>query len=863
MDEEMRIHVEMEAEELARRQGLDLQEARRRALLAFGGVEQVKERARDVRRVRWLEELVRDARLGVRSMRRAPGFTAVAVLTLALGIGANTAIFSAVNAVILRPLPFEEPDRLVMLAERNPELNWDMQTAAPANALDWREQVPGFADVAMYSDFLEESTLTGAGEPRVLFGAQVTGNFFNVLGVRAALGRTLRSEETWAGSDGIVVLGHRTWLGLFGGDSEVIGRAVELNGRTVRIVGVLPEGFGYPFEEADFWVPMGWDPADRDATRFRRAHWVRPIARLEAGVSPAEARAQLEVVADRLEAEHPETNRGMGAMLMPLHEFLVGERRTPLVVLLSAVGVLLLLACANVGNLLLVRTAARGRDLAVRSALGAGRGRLIRQMATESTLLSTVGGAGGLLLGWVGTRTLSAIRPPELIGASELPLDWRVLAFTLAATIVSALVFGLAPALWSGRARLADALRAGGRWGGPDRGGWRTGRLVVPAEVALALLLVIGAGLLARSFWRLQQVDPGFEPKGVVAASLELPGATYDTDDEIVRFYYELVDRAAAIPGVEAAGATARLPLTGPNWTSSFTADGWAPDEYGTEIIHREIVPGYFRTMRVPIMRGRALTFDDRAAPPYAVVINRALAERYFPDENPVGKRITYDRVADENSVWRTIVGVVGSEHQAGLAAAARPEVYEPLPHNTRTGMTLVVRTRRKPHAVVSALRRVVGEMDPGLALYDVRPMEEVAAESIARQRFVMALLLTFAGIALVLAVVGTYGVTAQLTRRRTQEIGIRLALGARPARVMRQVTVRGVALVGIGVAIGLGLAFLATRTLATLLFGVEPTDATTFAVVAALVFTAGMAAAVIPAYRASRADPTLILRMD
>ena len=862
LDEEIALHLELETER-HRAVGVATGEARRRALAAFGGVQRVREEHREVRATRWVEETRRDVRIALRALRRTPAVSGAAIVTLALGIGANVAIFSAVEAVLLRPLPFAEPGRLVMLWEENPDRGWQQQTAAPANVLDWREQVAAFADVGAYASFESSLTLTGEGEPRQLEAVAVTGNLFDVLGVRALHGRTLRDAETWRTGERVAVLAHRAWREHFGGDPGVVGRLVELNGRPVRIVGVMPERFTHPRPEVDLWVPTAWDPASRAEIYFRRAHWMRPVARLAPGASAEQASAELRQVAARLMVEHPETNTRMGAGLTPLHEFLVGDTRTPLLVLLAAVAILLLLACVNVGNLLLVGAAARARETALRLVLGAGRPRLVRQALVECLVLAALGGVAGLVLGWVGTRTLAALQPPGLLPLGRLDVNWRVLGYVFAVTTASGLLFGIAPALWNGRRLPADALRAGGRPASDDRRARRWGGTLVVAQVALALMLAVGAGLLVRSVRELRQVAPGFDGRGVLTASTSLPGARYDTNEKVDAFWVALVERARALPGVEAAALVRQLPLTVPSWSSSFTALGWPAERVGMEVVHREVSPGYFRALRVPLLRGRDLADDDRGDAPAVVVVNDALARRYFPGEDPVGQRIAFDDVPDSTSVWRTIVGVVGSERQAELSAEPRPEIFAPVAQDRVSAMTLVVRAAGEPTALALALRRLVGELDPRLAVASVQTMDDVRRASLARERFLMTLLLVFAGVGLALSIVGVYGVLAQLVARRMREIGIRVALGAHAGRVRWDVVRHGLALTAAGLVLGTAAALAGTRALGALLYHVPSHDPATYATVALILVATSLAAAWWPAARASRADPIAVLRNE
>ncbi|HET9983236.1 MAG TPA: ABC transporter permease [Longimicrobiales bacterium] len=807
-----------------------------------------------------------DIRFGARLLRRNPAFALTAVLTLALGIGANAAIFSAVNAVVLRPLPVAAPGRLYMVWEENPEKGWHQQVAAPANYLDWTEGVAAFADVAAYSGPPAEGfgePLTGVGAPRVLRAVQVTGNFFSVLGVKPELGRTLRPEETWRGGERVIVLSHRVWMQDFGGDRGVLGRIARVDGTPYRVVGVMPAGFSFPVEGADAWLPTGWRPAARAEVSFRRAHWLRVVARLRPGATAAEADAQLQAVVERLKRQYPETNRYMGAGMTPLHEFLVGDTRTPLLVLLGAVGVLLLIACANVGNLLLVKATGRRREIAVRRSLGAARSRIVRQMLTEGLLLALAGGAAGLLLGWVGTRLLERLQPGGLLTTAHFTLDGRVLAYIVAISTLSGLLFGAVPAAWTGRAGDAAVLREGGRTGAPGRGARRAASALVVAEVALALLLVVGAGLLVRSFWRLERVDPGFDARGVLTVSVAPPTAKYDTNPKALGFYRDVLERLGRLPGVSSVAATTVLPLTGTSYTSDYAVAGRGPDDYGTEVAHRSVTPGYLRAMGVPVLRGRGFTDPDRDTSSHVILINDVLARQAFPGQDPIGQRMTFDKHPDSTSTWRTVVGVVRGERQTALRASPQTEVYH-LPEEDGIGYAwLVLRTTGDPLALAPAVRREVQAVDADVPVFGVKTMERVRAESLARERFLMTLLLVFAGVALVLAVVGVYGVTAQVARQRTQEIGLRIALGARTADVLGLVVRHGLRLIATGILLGVLAALLATRAMAALLYDVAPTDPFTFLAVALVLALTGVLASWLPARRAARTDPSAALRVE
>lgn len=868
LDEELRFHLEME-EEANLRRGMSPAEARRQAAISLGGVERTKEAVRDARGVRVVEDLSRDVRYAFRSLARTPGFTVAGVLVLALGIGATTAIFSAVRTVVFRPLPFTEPERLYMLWESNPEKGWEQETAAPANYLDWKDRVSAFADVEAYNWAPSEVTLTGLEQPLVLDATTVTGGFFSMLGVRPMLGRDFTEAETWAEStwragETPLVVSARTWRTLFDGDESAVGRSVTLNGTPARIVGVMPEGFAFPTDDVDLWMPFGWASEARGQAWFRRAHWIRPIARLAPGASPERASAELEAVATQLEREHPELNRLMGAGMSPLHGFLLGDTRKPLLILLGAVGLMLLIACTNVGNLLLVRASARRRDLAVRAALGAGRGRLARQMLTESIALAAVGGVFGVVLGVAGGRLLERLQPAGLLRVTTFPVDAGVVAFAVTATAGAAILFGAFPAFFARRAGPGEALREAGRSGSVRRGTRRVVGVLVVAEVALAALLVLGAGLLVRSVMELREVDPGFDPDGVAAVTLNLPGARYQTPEPVIAFYDEVLARIRALPGVESVAASSTRPLRDRGFTSDFFIAGRAGDEYGSEVVRRSVTPGYFETMGVPLLAGRTFTEADVGGTEPVALINEALAHQYFPGENPIGQRITDVRRPDSMSVWRTIVGVVGSERQSAIAVPPQIELIDPFAQAIDRRMFVYVRgATGEPARIVPAVRAIVRELDPQLPVIDAVAMEDVVADSMARDRFLMLLLLGFAAVALVLAVVGVYGVTAQAARHRLPELGIRMALGARGRDILRLTLRRGLVLVVLGLALGVGTALLATRALAGVLYGITPNDPATFVSVVLLLTVAGATASWLPARRAARLDPARTLRAE
>lgn len=813
-----------------------------------------------------LSTLRNDIGQAVRALARNPGFTMAALVVLALGIGATSAIFSAANAFLFRPLPFEEPERLVSLYETNPEFGWTDVTAAPANALDWRERVDAFTDVAVYRDLgVSDVTIQTDGEPILVGATSVSGNFFDVLGVRPAVGRTFTWEESWDGNDDVVVLGHGLWVRAFGADPDVIGTTIPFGGSAEphRIVGVMPEGFSFPTDRTELWYTYGWAPSARQEIWFRRAHFVRPVARLSPGVGLEEANAQLQSVVSALQEEYPETNRVMGAGMTPLRDFLVREVRTPLMVLLGAVGILLLLACANVANLMLVRANDRSREVALRNALGAGRARVARQLLAESLLIGIGGGAVGLAIGWLGVRAMATMTRLGIDGTTQLALDGRVVVFTMAVAVLSGVLFGTLPALRSAAGDIHGALREGGRGSSTGRRGGRAVEILVTAEIALALMLVVGAGLMIRSALHLRSVDPGFRVEGTLAVELGIPSSRYPNRDQVLGFWDEMERRLEGRPGIERAGMVQQLPLAGTSYSTQFQAEGWPPDRVGLEIIHRRADRGYFEALEIPVVRGRLFEPGEGPDDPRVVVINETFAREHFPNEDPIGQRIAFDRRATEESTWWEIVGIVGDQHQESPAVPPRAEVFENRSQDWGRDGWIVMKTEVDPMSVIPTVRDVLSEMDPQLPLMSVQPMRDVWSESMDREEFVLVLLGVFGVAALLLATVGIYGVTAQATRKRTQEIGIRIALGAATPDVLILVLRQGLVLVVVGLAVGLGASLVATRALTSFLFGIEPTDPATLASVMALLGGVALLACYVPARRATAVDPVESLRVE
>ena len=861
LDEEIRVHLEME---MAKNIGAGMRpdEARRQALAVFGGRDAAMEAHRDVRGGRWFEDFIGDTRYALRTLRQNKALTVAAILTIAIGVGANTAIFSTLHAVILRPLPYADADRLVMLWESNPERGWVNANVAPANFFDWREQVKEFEDIAAYPTFGPNTVLSHEGQAHVLTTMTVTGNFFTVLGVPAAAGRTFTEEETWDVGERRAMISHRLWSTRFGSDPKIIDRTVDLGGFPVRVVGVTPASFAFPGLDPDVFRPTAFNRQQAATVSFRRAHWLGAIGRLRDGVTPAQADAALQVVVKRLQREYPATNTNMGAGFTPLHRFLMGDVRDYLLALQAAVALLLLIACANVGNLLLVRAADRERESVVRLALGAGRGRLVRQAFTESFVIAALGGAAGLAVGWVGTRLLSAMQPEGMLPVGNIGINTGVLLFTLGIVLASGLLFGIGPAVWTRRRVPADVLKEGGRGASGSRlRRWSHGLAV--AELAIAVMLMAGAGLLVRSWWRVQDIEPGLEANGVLSVAVNLPPGRFDSQEKRDGFYDETLASLAAIPGVVGTATVSNLPMTQTSWSSDFAVAGRAREDFGTEVLHREISPGYHEVLKVPVLKGRTFTDADVASAPPVLLINEALANKFFANEDPIGKRVAFDRYPDSASFWRTIVGVVGSERQDGLEAPSRPEFFAPVKQDENGVRFLLIRTTGDPVAIIPVVRSRLASVNSGVAINRIRTMTEIRDTALARRRFVMTLVLTFAGAGLMLAIVGVYGVMAQVARGRRKELGIRVALGAPLAGIQMLVVRKGLALALIGAAVGLAGAIAATRVISGMLYGVGPSDPLTLAAVSLVLTAAAVIATLPPARRAARVDPIDTLRVE
>jgi putative ABC transport system permease protein len=802
-----------------------------------------------------MKTLLKDVRFAARTLWKRPGFTVVAVLTLALGVGANTAIFSVVNGVLFKPLPLKEAERLVLVYETTP--TQPRSYVSVPNLEDYRAGTRSFESFATYVP--QSVNLTGGGEPERVVGAFVPSGFFKTVGVEPAVGRAFLPEDDVQGAGLVAVLGHETWQKRFGADPSAVGKSLVLNGEPYQIVGVMPEGFGYPISAPDVLLPAQKWP-NYEVARSAHNCWV--VGRLRPGVTREAAEEELRAVARRLEEAYPEDNRGRGVQLVGLHESVVEDIRPALLILLVAVGFILLIACANIANLLLARGAARQKEMALRSALGASRGRLLRQLLTESVLLALAGGFVGLLLAQWGVDALLALNPAELPAPEGVRLDASVLTFSLGLSAVAGFVFGVVPALQLSKADLGAALKEGGRGAGEGSQRTRLRGVFVVSQVALSLVLLVGAGLLLNSFYRLLNVSPGFDPRNLLTMEYRLPRNRYPEREQQWRFHREVAERVARVPGVESAAIIRGLPFSGNGGSVTYVIPDRPAPPRGQEpkALENAIDPNYLRTVGLPLLRGR--NFDERdtleTAP--VVLVNRLMAEQLWPGEDPLGKQLQFP----EAKVTASVVGVVGDAKQYDIGEPQRPQVYTPYAQNPHIFGTLVVRAQGvEPLSLTRSVKEAVWSVDPEQPVWKVRTVEHLLSVNVADRRFVLWLMTCFAGLAVLLTALGIYGVVSYTVAQRTHEIGIRMALGAERRDVLRMVLGRGMKLALAGVGAGLAVAFGVTRLMTGLLYGVSAADPLTYAAVALLLAFVALVACYIPARRATKVDPLVALRYE
>jgi putative ABC transport system permease protein len=797
-----------------------------------------------------------DLRYALRTLARNPGFAFVSILALALGIGANSAIFTVVNSVLLEPMHFYQAKQLVVVRERNLEAGFPEFSLSPGNYLTYRDESHSFAGIAAVAN--GNLNYAGAQEPERLRTARVTSNFFDVLHTQPMLGRAFTKGENEQGGDHVVILSYGLWQRRFGARNNVLGERINLSGEMYAVVGVMPKDFDFPIRN-ELWRPLTMEQKE---WLQRGGHYLSGIGRLKPGMTIEAASADLNTIARRLQQTYPGSNHGWDTFLVGLQERLVGRVRPMMLTLLAAVGFVLLIACVNLANLLLSRSASRRREIGIRGALGAGKARLIRQLLTESLVLSAFGTALGLALAWAGTRLLTNVNPGILPRATEIALDLRVVLVTAAIGVLTGILFGLAPALQMARADLHSSLREGGR--GNSMGFRRNvvRSALVTGEVALALVLLSGAGLLMRSFYRLESVDTGFDPHGVLTFHVNLPPAKYAKDERRFAFFDRALAGVRALPGVTSAGAASLFPLAGSDTIYSFDQVGKPPKPPGQSpnAMYYAVMPGYFETMRIPLKAGRLFTQADAPNARRTLIISETLAQKYYPNENPLGQRINFGGPVDKAP---EIVGIVGDVRDSELESKGRAAIYQPESQNVDNSMFFAVRTARDPDSLISSVRAVFRNLDSELPLDAVGTADALVETSLSQRRFGMLLMAVFAGLALALAMIGIYGVLAYSVNQATQEIGIRVALGAKRGDVLRLVFAYGVSLVAAGIAIGIAIAFGAGRLLASQLFEVQATDPATYAAVTAALAITGLAVCLVPALRAMRVDPIIALRNE
>ncbi len=798
-----------------------------------------------------MDTLFKDIRFGIRSLLTRPAFAAVAIITLALGIGANTAIFSVINAVLLRPLSYEQPDRLVTFRSNQ-------------SALDLADVIASSKTFTKIGgEVLAPLAYTAGSEPMQIQVGQVSGSYFETLGVNAARGRYLNANDDQDGGPFVVVLSHALWQRQFGGDQNILGKTIPLSGNSYTVIGVMPPGFKSPRENSEAWTPV--HISNPVAANFRGVHFLRTYGRLAPGVTLQQASAEMRLIDGQLAQQYPADNKNRSTALIALQERIVGQSRGALLILFAAVSLVLLIACANFANLLLARGAERGREIVIRTALGAGRWRIVRQLLTESILIAVVGGAIGVVFAWWGINLLIALKPANLPRLDEIGVDVRVFGFTLGVSLLTGLVFGLLPAWTASRAAASSGLKEGARGASSSRSQQRLRNVFVVGELAVALILLVGAGLLVKTFWKLRNVEPGFNPEHLLTMRVELPETRYKEVEPQTRFRAQALANINSVTGAQAA-MVSELPLSGDSLNHDFLIEGRPPIAPGDEpsLETRSVMGDYFHVMQIPLKSGRDFQkqdFDPNA--PLVGIVNDEMARQYFPNESPLGKRVRWAR--NPTVQWIEIVGVAGNVKHFGLDLPEQPALYSPYTqiNSWKRWMSFAVRTQGDPSAMTQAVKEQIWKVDSQLPITRVQTMNEVSAASFDARRFNMLLLTLFAGLALVLAAVGVYGVMSYAVTQRTHEIGIRMALGAQVGNVMRLVMKGGLMIALVGVSIGLAGAFALTRLMSSLLFDVAPTDKATFGGVSLLLLLIALAACYIPARRATKVDPLQALRYE
>jgi predicted permease len=853
MDEELQVHIEMQTQENLK-SGMAMGPARAAALKQFGRVDFVKETCREQRGITWLEQFIQDIRFGLRMLRKNPGLALVAVLTLALGIGANTAIFSLVNAVMLRPPPFPESQRLVFMSEKSRHMD-DMSISYP-NLLDWQQQNQVFEGIGGFDG--QNFHLTGTERPERVEGYSVSANFFSVLRVAPLHGRPFSFDEDKPGAARVIVLSEGLWQRRFGSDLSILNQPIMLNGESYTVIGIMPRSFQFP-RTVEFWTPLGLNYAQPSWKQRGNHPGIYAIARLKPGVSLKQATAEMQTITSRLEQEYPDTNTGTGVTLMSLRERMVRTARPALILLLGSVLFVLLIACANLANLLLARAAARQREFAIRVALGAARSRIVRQLLSESLVLALLGGVFGLLVAAWGIQLLNQIIPPEIREAILINLDAKVLAFTFCIAVLSGIVFGLVPAWQASRPNLTSSLKESGAGTGDSRGRHRFRHALVISEISLALVLLIGACLLIRSFGRVQAISPGIDTEHVVAMNFSLPTYKYREPQQRQAFFEELLRRTSAVPGVKVASVTT-TPLGG--WQMGYHVEGrpYALPGQGDLCDYATISPDHFKVMGIPLKQGRVFLETDNQNAQRVVIIDEKFANKHWKNSNPIGHQII---VGGNSNQPLSIVGVVGHVKNYGVDQVSREEIYLPLSQNPQPSMNLVVKTARALPELASTLRSVVRPIDADLPLSAIRTMDSILGENVAPRRITMLLLTGFSALAVVLAVVGIYGVMAYSISQRTREIGVRMALGARTQDVLRLILKQGSKLILIGIVVGSLVGLGLTQFMGRLLFDVKPTDPLTYLSMPLLLAAIALLACYLPARRAAKVDPMVALRYE